>query len=39
LKKYIYGIDVGGTNIKIGLFEVLNMNLLEKIEIETPREI
>jgi glucokinase len=38
LKKFVYGIDVGGTNIKIGLFEVLNMNLLEKIEIDTPKK-
>jgi glucokinase len=38
VRRYIYGIDVGGTNIKIGLFEVSNMNLLEKIEIETPKE-
>jgi len=35
--KYSFGIDVGGTNIKIGLFEITNFSLIEKKEVPTPR--
>lgn len=35
--KYTFGIDVGGTNIKLGLFSVMPFVLLEKREIITPR--
>lgn len=34
MKKYTYGIDVGGTTIKIGLFN-LEGRILKKLEIET----
>ena len=34
MKKYIYGFDIGGTTIKIGLFDVSG-NLLKKWEINT----
>lgn len=34
MKKYVFGIDIGGTAIKLGLFEVEG-NLLEKWEIPT----
>lgn len=36
--RYTFGIDIGGTNIKIGFFEINNFKLIEKIEISTPRE-
>jgi glucokinase len=36
MKKYVYGIDVGGTNVKFGLFQTDNMTLLEKFERKTP---
>jgi len=35
--KYTFGIDVGGTNIKLGLFSVMPFVLLEKREIKTPQ--
>jgi glucokinase len=35
--KYTFGIDVGGTNIKIGLFEVGPFRLIDKREISTPK--
>ncbi|MGL4790712.1 MAG: ROK family glucokinase [Anaerotignaceae bacterium] len=34
LKKYIFGVDVGGTTVKIGLFDILG-ELIEKWEIPT----
>lgn len=34
---YTFGIDVGGTNIKIGLFSVEPFILIEKREVMTPR--
>jgi len=34
MKKYIYGIDVGGTSVKIGLFNLVG-DLLKKWEIHT----
>ncbi|MCF7926070.1 MAG: ROK family glucokinase [Candidatus Izimaplasma sp.] len=34
MKKYIYGIDIGGTSVKIGLFDVTG-ELLKKWEIRT----
>ena len=37
MKKYIYGIDVGGTTVKIGLFN-LTGELLKKWEIHTKTE-
>ena len=35
--KYCFGVDVGGTSIKIGLFTVEG-NILDKWEIKTRRE-
>lgn len=37
MKKYIYGVDVGGTNIKIGLFSISSKKMIFKTEIETPK--
>lgn len=37
MKKYAFGVDIGGTTVKIGLFET-NGNLLEKWEIPTRTE-
>ena len=37
MKKYLFGIDIGGTTVKIGLFD-LNGRLLEKREISTRTE-
>ncbi|MDE5679677.1 MAG: ROK family glucokinase [Lachnospiraceae bacterium] len=34
MKKYVFGIDVGGTTIKMGLFD-MNANVLEKWEIKS----
>ena len=34
MKKYLYGVDVGGTAIKIGLFTVEG-ELIDKFEIKT----
>ena len=34
MKKYAFGVDIGGTTIKIGLFETSG-NLIEKWEIPT----
>ena len=34
-KKYIFGVDVGGTNIKLGMFDS-DANLIEKCEFATP---
>ena len=34
MKKYLVGIDIGGTTVKLGLFD-LNGELLDKWEIET----
>lgn len=36
--KYTFGIDVGGTNIKVGLFTVENFSLIDKMEVSTPKE-
>jgi glucokinase len=36
MQKFVYGIDVGGTNLKFGLFEFNEMNLVDQIEISTP---
>lgn len=36
--KYVIGIDVGGTNIKMGIFSVEPFNLLDKVEFKTPKE-
>lgn len=33
MKKYLVGIDIGGTTVKLGLFD-LNGELLDKWEIE-----
>ena len=35
--KYCFGVDVGGTSIKIGLFTVEG-NILDKWELKTRRE-
>lgn len=37
MKKYAFGVDIGGTTVKIGLFETSGM-LLEKWEIPTEKE-
>ncbi|MBU1093125.1 MAG: ROK family protein [Firmicutes bacterium] len=36
MSKYVYGIDVGGTNIKFGLFLLPEMHLAHTYETETP---
>ena len=36
-KKYLFGVDVGGTTVKLGLFDIEG-NLLDKWEIPTRRE-
>lgn len=38
MKKYIYGVDVGGTFIKLGLFSKDNDQLIKKSQISTPKE-
>ena len=35
--KYVFGVDVGGTTVKLGLFDVEG-NLLDKWEIHTRTE-
>ncbi len=37
MKKYVYGVDVGGTNLKFGLFDIISMQLIDQFEIETPK--
>jgi glucokinase len=37
MKKYCFGVDVGGTTVKIGLFETVG-NLIDKWEIKTRTE-
>ena len=37
MKKYVFGVDIGGTTVKMGLFEV-DGTLLEKWEIKTRTE-
>ena len=37
MKKYVFGVDVGGTTVKMGLFNVAG-EVLEKWEIKTPTE-
>lgn len=36
MKKYVYGVDVGGTTIKMGLFDYDDMKILDSYEIPTP---
>ena len=36
MQKFVYGIDVGGTNLKFGLFEMNHMDMIDQIEIKTP---
>ncbi|MDO9630239.1 MAG: ROK family protein [Acholeplasmataceae bacterium] len=36
MKKYVYGVDIGGTNIKFGLFSSPEMELIQKAESSTP---
>jgi len=38
MKQYIYGVDIGGTNIKLGLFKENTLELIESREIKTPTE-
>lgn len=38
MKNYIYGIDVGGTSIKIGLFDFVTTNLISSFEVVTPKK-
>lgn len=38
MKNYIYGIDIGGTNIKIGLFSKDTLQLIKATEIKTPKD-
>lgn len=35
--KYTFGIDIGGTNIKIGIFGIKNFKLILKKEVPTPK--
>jgi glucokinase len=37
MSKYVYGIDVGGTSIKMGLFDVDSMDIIKDFEVETPK--
>ncbi|MCD4826783.1 MAG: ROK family protein [Acholeplasmataceae bacterium] len=37
MSKYVYGIDVGGTSIKIGLFDMKSMEMINDFEVETPK--
>ena len=37
MKKYCFGVDVGGTTVKMGLFETTG-NLIDKWEINTNTE-
>jgi glucokinase len=37
MKKIIIGIDIGGTNVKMGLFSASKVELIEKKEYKTPR--
>ncbi len=37
MKKYVYGVDIGGTNIKFGLFGIPEMQLIQKTEYSTPQ--
>lgn len=37
MSKYVYGVDVGGTNIKIGLFNMESMAMINDFEVETPK--
>lgn len=37
MKKYIIGVDIGGTNIKLGIFDSESVSLIEKVEIKTPK--
>ena len=34
MKQYVFGVDIGGTSVKLGLFDVTG-NLLDKWEIPT----
>lgn len=38
MKQYVYGVDVGGTNIKLGLFDVDGMSMIDQQEILTPNK-
>ena len=35
--KYVYGIDIGGTNIKIGLFCAPDIKMISTFELKTPK--
>lgn len=37
MRKYVFGVDIGGTTVKMGLFEA-DGNLLDKWEIPTRTE-
>lgn len=37
MSKYVYGIDVGGTSIKIGLFNFKSMVMINNFEVDTPK--
>lgn len=34
---YVYGIDIGGTSIKVGLFSLPNITLINTYELKTPK--
>lgn len=36
MNKYVYGVDVGGTNIKIGLFQIKPFKKISDKEVKTP---
>lgn len=37
MKTNIIGVDIGGTNIKIGIFDINKVELIEKVEFKTPK--
>ena len=36
MNKYVYGVDVGGTHIKIGLFQIKPFKKISDKEVKTP---
>ena len=37
MEKYIIGVDIGGTNIKMGIFTFDRVELIDKVEFKTPK--
>lgn len=38
MNQYVFGVDVGGTNIKLGIFELPNVKLVKLTDFPTPNE-